>query len=160
MDNLPRELESYLQEHNLKATANLGNGQDGDVWKTDDNTAVKRSKRKSNHDNERRCYLRFEQLGIQEIDGFNIPELVRYDDDLLIVEMTTVSAPYIVDFGKTYIDRPPDFTPEVWSDWEDMYQEIWEDRWPIVRSAMESLKSVGIYYMDPHGNNVSFGDDS
>ena len=44
----------------------------------------------------------------EQIDGFWIPKLLAYHDELWIVEMDFITkSPYILDFAKVRIDRPP-----------------------------------------------------
>jgi hypothetical protein len=56
-----------------------------------------------------------------------VPQLVHYDDELLAIEMTIVSPPFCLDFGGAYLDRPPDYSPEVWADWEAEKSDLFED---------------------------------
>jgi hypothetical protein len=38
--------------------------------------------------------------------GFNVPKLLRTDDDLLAIEMTVVRRPYVLDFAGSTTNRP------------------------------------------------------
>jgi hypothetical protein len=138
----------------------LGNGTDGAVWKSNVDTAVKVLERERGYYNERDAYLRLQEFGITEqIDGFWIPQLVGYDDDLWVIEMDFVTeSPYILDFAKVRIDRPPDFSEEVLADYEKRNQELFQHHWPEVQRLMASLESIGIYYLDPQLDNIKFPD--
>jgi len=99
-------------------------------------------------------------LAISNIEGFAIPRLIDFDDDLLVVEMDVVSPPFLLDFAKAYLDGPPDFSPEVMADWEEQQMEWFGDRWPQVRSVLYSLERLAIYYRDVRPGNIMFPDDT
>ena len=54
--------------------------------------------------------------------------------------MDIVKPPFLLDFGKAYVDFPPDFTEEVLRDCEEQQRDIWEDRWPEVQSIVWQLE--------------------
>ena len=66
----------------------LGDGNDGAVWESDRQTAIKALERRDSYIRERDAYLRLQELSIVEIQGFAIPVLVDFDDTKQIVEMT------------------------------------------------------------------------
>jgi hypothetical protein len=88
-----------------------------------------------------------------------VPQLLRFDDDLWIIEMGIVQAPFILDFAKCWLDEPADYTPEILADWDELGAERFEDRWPEVRSLLSSLKQFGIYYYDAKPANIRFEDE-
>ena len=75
--------------------------------------------------------------------------------------MTLVRPPFLLDFGKVYIDHPPPY----WGDTQLMAnfhaegRENFQSRWPVVLRALSILRGHGIYYVDPRPGNVTFGDD-
>ena len=95
--------------HPVKIKEYLGGGTDGDVWKTSDDTAVKVLKYYFGFFNERDSYERLAQFGFTEsIDGFWVPKMLGWHEDLMVVEMDLMQyPPYIIDFAKVRIDRPP-----------------------------------------------------
>ena len=115
----------------------LGFGNDGSVWETDKRSAIKVFERETNYIRERDCYQRLEEIGVERIGEFMIPRLIGFDDDLLIVEMGIVFPPFLLDFGKAYLDHAPDYTPEVLADWEAARQELFGERWPQVSGSAE-----------------------
>ncbi len=166
MADLLSRLESHALEYGRSrgiaiALGNpLGFGTDGRVWKTSRQSAIKVFERESNYIRERDCYKRLKSRGVSEIDGFEIPRLIDFDDMFLVVEMGIVSPPFLLDFGKAYLDQVPDFSPEVMADWEQQQEEYFGDHWPRVRSALYSLQRLGIYYQDIRPGNIMFpGDD-
>jgi hypothetical protein len=73
--------------------------------------------------------------------------------------MTIVSPPFILDFAGAYLDKRPPFDDEQLQEWEEQKMEQFEDRWPIVRSALSFFKGHGIYLNDVKPGNVTFGDE-
>ncbi len=138
----------------------LGDGTDGAVWKSNVDTAVKALERERGYYNERDAYLRLAEFGFTEqIDGFWIPKLLGCHDDLWIVEMDFITkSPYILDFAKVRIDRPPDFSNEVLADSDRKNRELFQHHWREVQRLMASLESIGIYYLDPQLDNIKFPD--
>jgi hypothetical protein len=136
----------------------LGSGTDGSVWQTERMTAVKAFMRQHNYNQELECYKRLAAAHISRIGRFAVPELVGSSDDLMVIEMTLVSPPFIIDFAKSYLDRPPDYSPEVLADDEERNREVFEDRWREVKALIWALRQHGIYYMDPKPGNIMFED--
>jgi hypothetical protein len=85
--------------------------------------------------------------------------LIGYDDDLWVVEMDMIQdPPYILDFAKVRIDRPPDFTEEQLADTDEMGIECFGKTWTRVQSLLRTLESFQIYYLDPRPGNIVFPD--
>lgn len=136
----------------------LGHGTDGSVWKSSRKTAVKAILHSLNYTKERICYQRFAAAGVTKLLMFSVPQLVAFDDTLQIVEMKIVNAPFILDFAKAYIDSPPEFSAEVWRDWEQQGLELFEIKWREVKKLLSALKQYGIYYLDAKPGNIMFDD--
>lgn len=133
----------------------LGTGQEGYVWKTDRDSAIKVFDRANNFDRELGCYEILAGLQVSEINGFTVPELIGSDASLRIVEMSIVSPPYILDFGKAYIGRPPDFSSDQMAEYDAEREEWFEGNWDLVQSAVLLLRSYGIYYWDARPGNIN-----
>lgn len=137
----------------------LGEGTDGAVLKTSRDSVVKALYRPRNYSQELECYQPFLDADIKLIEGFNVPKLLGWDDERLIVEMGLVQPPFIVDFAKVNLDAPPDFDDDVLGDAERQCEEIFESRWPAVQSLLMTLRiKFGIYYLDPKPGNIMFDD--
>lgn len=137
----------------------LGNGTDGFVWTTSRKTALKAFERPRPYDSERDAYFRLSQHGITRTGRFSVPQLIDLDNDLLIVEMSVVSQPFILDFGKVYIDQPPDYEPGHWEESLEASAELFgRDQWPEVEEALGTLQNLGIYYVDVKPKNIDFGE--
>ena len=65
----------------------------------------------------------------------------------------------LLDFGKAYLNTPPDYSPEVLADADEMGRELFDDRWPEVQKVVAELADLGIYYYDTRPSNIDFGDD-
>jgi hypothetical protein len=92
----------------------LGHGTDGSVWRSDRKTAVKVLERERNYQTELECYRRFAAHGVSRIQGFSVPQLIRHDDALWVIEMRIVTPPFILDFAKAWLDEPPEFEEGGW----------------------------------------------
>lgn len=136
----------------------LGHGTDGAVWSTSRGSAVKVFERDRGYFNERDSYLRLKEFGVtKELEGFAIAQMHGWDDDVMVVEMDLMQhPPYIIDFAKVRIDRPPDFPPETLRETEENGRELFDDNWPAVKSLLSALESFQIYYLDPKPQNIVF----
>jgi hypothetical protein len=71
--------------------------------------------------------------------------------------MSIVSPPCLLDFGKAYVDSPPDYTAEALAEAEQAERELFtEDQWKQVRLARAALKRYGIFYFDARPSNIMF----
>lgn len=66
---------------------------------------------------------------------------MNIDDERQIIEMTVVSRPYLLDFAGAYLDRPPDYPPEVMDEWRSEKAEQFGGDWQTcARSCGNSRK--------------------
>jgi hypothetical protein len=137
----------------------LGNGQDGAVWKTDKNSAVKAFYHESNYRTELRCYQRLRDHRIEDICGLEVPVLVDHDDELRVIEMDIVEPPYILDFGKAYIDEPPPYSATELATWQREWIRYFPRQdLPKIRLVLAKLRGIGIDYVDPKPSNIRLHD--
>ena len=87
----------YAQQRGRSLMRFLGDGNDGAVWESDQQTAIKALERRDSYVRERDAYLRLQERSIVFIQGFAVPILVDFDDTKQIVEMTVVFPPCISD---------------------------------------------------------------
>ena len=160
-----KRAEEYFASKNLIVDSCLGVGTQGSVFvcnlpsqskNSKQQVAVKFHDREVAHNREVAVYMRLRDLGINEVRGHVIPDLIDYDDDLLAIEMTIVSPPFCLDFGGAYVDYPLDYTPEVWADWREMKSMAFEDNWPHVEKILAELESYGIFVADVNPGNIKF----
>ena len=153
--------EEFCHEHRLSIIKLLGDGNDGAVWATNLDSAVKVLEREDSYFREKAAYLRLRKATISHIDGFAVPDLLRSDDTRKVIEMTIVFPPSLIDFAKSYVDHPPDFSAEVLADWEDATAELFEPaQWPTVQSILANLRSMGIHYFDARPWNIRFREEN
>ena len=148
---------AYAASRNISIASEepLGAGQDGTVWLTSRETAIKALNRERNYLNERDSYRLLTERSIDRIGIFDVPKLVDTDDELWIVEMGVVSPPYFLDFGKAYVNRSPPYTSEQLA--ESLYEseQLFEPAdWPLVEAAVLDLKLSGIHYLDIKPANI------
>jgi hypothetical protein len=135
---LTQHAQTYAGRHNLRLAERLGHGIHGIVY--------------------RDVYLRLKEAGVVEILGFNVPKLIRSDDELMVIEMTIVSRPFVLDFAGAYLDSRPKFSSEIWSEWEAEKRDQFEARWSKVQAVLNALEDLDIYMVDVSPSNVAFAD--
>ena len=162
---IQRRADSYFTNKGYFADSCLGAGTQGTVFVANilsqtsapfEQVAVKIHARQIAYDRELLVYLRLKDLEISYVCGHRIPILVDHDDDLLAIEMTIVSPPFCLDFGGAYLDRPPDYSPEVWADWHKQKSEAFEDDWPATLNIIRTLENYGIFIADVNPGNIKF----
>lgn len=119
-------------------------------------SAVKILHEREPYRRERDIYVRLAELGVTQIGGFETPRLLRADDALLALEMTVVSAPYVLDFAGAWLDFPPEFPEEVWQDWHRKNEEQFGADWPAAQAILGDLEDLGIHMLDPSPSNIRF----
>lgn len=105
---------------------------------------------------ERDVYLRLFENDVHSILRFFVPQLLSFDDSLMVIEMSIVAPPFVLDFAGARLDSPPDYPSDVLEEWEREKEEQFEDDWPIVRSVMAEFECYGIYLSDLHPGNIRF----
>ena len=107
---------------------------------------------------ERDVYLRLAAWEVTDIRGCAVPEMLRHDDGLWVIEMTVVTRPFVLDFAGAHLDRPPDFSEDVLADWRAEKHEQFGPRWPHVQAILRDLEGFGVFMSDVNPGNISFGD--
>ena len=120
--------------------------------------AIKVHRSREAYERERDVYLRLKEAGVEEILGFAVPKLIRFDDELLVIEMTIVTRPFVLDFAGAYLNQPPQFSDEIWSEWEAEKRDQFENRWPEVQAVLSALEAMDIYMVDVSPSNIAFLD--
>lgn len=138
----------------------FGYGMDGTIWRTSRHSAVKLFEREKNFRDELECYQRFTAAGVDAISGFAVPELLDFDSELMVIEIKIVRPPFLLDFGKVYLDAPPPYwdDAEIMEHWHAEGRENFGNRWAKVLSVIRILEGYGIYYVDPKPGNIMFAD--
>lgn len=154
---LDGRVREYARRHALKFNLKeqVGAGSDGDVWATTRNSVIKVFARERAYLTELRCYQRLAARKVKEIDGLEIPELLGFADDLWIIEMSFVNPPFLLDFGKAYLDEPSPYTPEQLMEWRRSWGQFFpRTDLPRVHKILRLLAALGIEYMDPRPWNI------
>ena len=139
----------------------LGFGTDGYVWATHRNSAVKVLESGDCYLRERDCYRRLFDRMVESIDGLAVPRLLNYDDDLLIVEMEIVEPPYLLDFGKAYLDGiHPYSADQLRAYYRSLNRHFREEDVPRVMRVCRALRTYGIEYLDAKPKNIRLRSDA
>ena len=152
---------TYAARQQLQLAERLGFGIHGIIYVAEDKsaggkTAVKVHRESEPYHREREVYERLREIGVTTILGFNVPQLLRTDDELRIIEMTIVTRPFVLDFAGAYLDAPPEFSDEIWVDWEAGKRDQFEARWPEVQAVLAALEQWDIYMVDVSPSNIAF----
>ena len=109
------------------------------------------------------CYQRLEAAGVGEVHGHAIPGLMGHDADLLLLDLSTVARPFVLDFAGVELDTPLE---ERWpaatlagqmKRWESNFSA---DQWPTVLRIWRELgETHGIWSTDLHLGNFGFPPD-
>lgn len=134
--------------------AMLGWGIAGFVYLSPDHhTAVKVHSREEGYQPELAVYRRLAHLRITQLHGLTIPRLIDQRDDLKLIQMDFVSAPYLLDFAGVSFS-PPDFPEDTMNRWHASIRNFFGPNAPIAYAVYESLRRHGMYYMDFRPSNL------
>jgi hypothetical protein len=161
-EKLAQRAEAYVQGRGLRLDFQypLGSGIDGYVWRTSRRSALKLCEREKSFREEVESYQRLQNAKVNRILGFAVPGLIDFDDSLMAIEISVVSPPFLLDFGKVYLDAPPPYwnDAEIMAHWHSEGEENFGDRWPEVLRLIGALQKYGIWYVDPKPGNIMFAD--
>lgn len=127
------------------------------MYSTSRQSAIKVFRHERLFQRERDVYQRLTERHVVRILGFDVPQLVGFDNDLWVVEMTIVSPPFVLDFAGAYLDQKPDYPPEVLADWMEEKAEQFDERWSKVQAIMWAFSKLGVFLADVKPGNIEFG---
>jgi hypothetical protein len=153
-EELLRRAEAYAQNLGLHIERQLGFGVQRTVYSSDRRTAIKVHEREDAYRRERDAYLRLREHSVRSILEFAAPDLISFDDNLLILEITIVSPPFVLDFGGAYLDGKPEFPPGTLAEWEADKREQFGNDWPAARQVIAALERFGVYLVDVNPGNI------
>ncbi len=161
-DNLARR---YALTRRITLSERLGFGVHGIVFAAVDNAkpgflAVKFHREDVPFERECRAYQRLREEHVVRILGFNVPQLLRIDEEWHAIEMTIVPQPFLLDFADALLDQAPDFSDDVLQQWEKDKEEIFGERWPEVTQVLAALRVYGIHLLDINPANIAFAERS
>jgi len=160
---LEERVGEYARRRQLELSGVLGFGIHGRVFRgrraaQAGEVALKVHYRKEPFLREVAVYERLREAGVVQILDFNVPQLLASDAELLVLEMTIVQQPFVLDFAESYLEAPPEFSDDVWLHWEAEKQEQFDERWPTVEKVLGELEDLGIHMLDVSPNNIAFRD--
>ncbi|HTV39272.1 MAG TPA: hypothetical protein VMF08_01745 [Candidatus Sulfotelmatobacter sp.] len=164
MDEKPNtNVRSYAAGRQLQIAERIGSGKDGVVWVGKSPIGLARVALKAHrfaelYFREKAVYQRLEEKRISSIQSFNVPELLGTDDRLQVIEMTIVQRPFVLDFAGAHLDARPEFSAEIWADWEADKREQFEGNWPTVEKILAAFEEFGVYLLDVTPGNIGFLD--
>ena len=103
-------------------------------------------------------YRRLMEHAVERVQGFHVPKFIHSNDELMVIEMTIVTQPYVLDFAGAYLDTNPEFSEDIWADWEESRRESFGARWTIVQRVLVEFESLGVFLLDPSPSNIAFRD--
>ena len=152
-----RRTISYASERGFAIVDLLGFGIDGRIYMTSVFSVVKAFEREAAYRNERDVYFRLREHGVSSVGGHAVPQLLGWDDERRVIEMSLVQPPYLLDFAKARLDEPPDCPEEVMQERRAHWADLFGDRWPQVVHVMRELeRRCGIHLLDPNPRNITF----
>jgi hypothetical protein len=155
-EELLHRAETYARRQAVALTDTHGHGSQGPVFFTSRRSAVKVFLRERHYSRERDVYLRLRDRGVAQVRGCNVPLVLGFDDELRVIEMTTVARPFALDFASAYLDeKPPEFSDEVLADWLAEKRERFGADWREVELVIAAFERYGIYLSDVHPGNIS-----
>ena len=154
---------AYAAQHQLRLAQRLGFGIHGTVLLAEhegkqDRSAIKAHNSPIFYQRERDVYKRLHEAGVSDVMGFHVPQLLRADDNLCVIEMTIVTRPFLLDFAGAFLDVRPEFSEEIWAEWETQKREQFGDHWNVVREVLNTLEGWGVYLLDVSPSNIRFTD--
>jgi hypothetical protein len=152
---------AYTTKKGLYLGRLLGSGREGSVWEVTDKNGIHSWAAKFHYEllpcaRESACYHRLRELDLRKIGELHIPQLITSDNEWLVIEMTLVARPFLLDFASVRLDVDPDFTEEAMVDWEEILRERFEDDYPQVLRIIALLRLHGIHMTDVHPGNLCF----
>jgi|SRR5579871_3980910 len=156
-DSLEDIESAYATARGIRLERTLGFGREGKVYATSRRTAVKLHQEPEGFQREFLCYIRLTGSGISTVLGHNVPRLVDADEELMVLEISIVERPFLLDFGAARLDSAPDFPAEVMETWEQEKIEQFGENWPHAAAIIEWMRAnMGIYLLDIHPGNIGF----
>lgn len=155
-------MEAYAGRRKIVWAEQLGVGLQGVVRVAEDNGifgrfAVKLHRAAGAYARELACYRRLAEHGVVRLRGFNVPQLLGWDDTCVAIEMTIVARPFVLDFGGAWLDVEPEFSAEQWSYWEEeKLEQFGPVRWQEVLAVLALLRAHGIFMHDVTPTNIAF----
>lgn len=155
-DQLLSRAEKYAGRQGIAIQDTHGCGTQGTVYFSDRRSAIKVFVRENHYVRERDVYLRLRERAVTQVRNCNVPLLLDFDDELALIEMTTVARPFALDIASAYLDeQPPEFSDEVLAAWLAEKREQFGPGWREVELVVAAFERYGIHLADVHPGNIS-----
>lgn len=157
-DDVRRRLEQFCASRNRELDQHDPDwwGWEAFLWLTDAESVIKVHRNRMEFTNELIVYQKLAEKPRKQIQGFQIPKLIDYDESLWVLELSIVTPPYVLDFGRASLGSPPaGFDPES-EDWISEKRRLYGNRWPEVARLLDALRLMGIHFTDVHKGNICF----
>ena len=93
---------------------------------------------------------------ITNVLGFNVPQLVNFDDELRILEMTIVERPFVLDFAPLTLTSGPNFPTKSGRLGKQKNANNSRRAGQRSRKSWSHSKPWGIYLLDVSPANIAF----
>jgi hypothetical protein len=153
--------EAFCARNGLHLLERLGTGVHGIVFAVESNAefgpaALKVFYAREPYRRERAAYERLKEHAVTQILGFELPCLLGIDDELMALKMTIVMPPFVLDFAASSLDFEPEFSDEIWAEWNRKNEEQFGGDWRMAQAILSELQDMGIYMLDPSPGNIRF----
>lgn len=160
-EDIIEKAEAYVARRDCRLAGRLGFGIYGIVYAIEGNAhpgvaALKTHYAEEPYLREKQVYERLREVGVMEVRGFRVSQLIAFDDELLALEMTVVKPPWVLDFAGADLDFAPEFSDEIREEWTRKNEEQFGAHWPTAQMIMGELKDLGIHMLDPSPSNIRF----
>ena len=138
-------VRNYASRYGVEFRETLGTGIHGTVYVVESKAEPGRRALKLHRDvgaykREKAVYERLRERRMDAILGFDIPVPLRFDDDFMAIEMSIVMPPFVLDFAGASLDVSPEFSEEIWADWEISKREQFGSNWETVLAILAALQ--------------------
>jgi hypothetical protein len=158
-EDMKERASDYASRRGITLMRQLGYGRDGTIFSTSLATAIKVHFERGPYERELACYHRLSEHHVMDVRGHRVPQLISWDDELLVIEMSVVAPPFLLDFASASLDTAPDFSAEVMEEWDDEKREQFGCRWEEVQLILAFVRGhYGIHLLDVNPGNIKFGE--
>jgi hypothetical protein len=159
--NIPPEAQEYERRYYGCFIDKFNPGREAEVLVSSNATVVKFHHREPPYARELEVYQFLLERGIESVTGFNIPQLLRSDDELRAIEMSIVRPPFLLDFAGALTDEEHQRLVMDDDEIEDRLfervNELFDDRAADALAVANAFaRLTGYMMMDLHPGNLRF----
>lgn len=159
-----RQLREYANRKRIDLSDRLGSGVDGLVYSTTQGSAVKGHRSKQTFQKELRAFEVLSKYPDQDFAGFNVPRMLDFHPELMVIEMQLVIPPFVVDFTGATIGKQSttfsDMSAEDYEEWErGKIEDYGQSDWQVVKTVIGRFRRIGIFLNDIHKGNIRISNE-